>query len=271
MSVRIPIVADQFYPGDPLELRRTVDEYMSQSGVEAAPDRVVALVAPHAGYIYSGATAGYAFARVRGKKPKRVILLGCSHRYAIEQASVYDSGAFETPLGTFPVDEDLAQALAEELGSFSVDPHMVEHSLEVELPFLWAAVGETPIVPVLFGGPAREWHVKAGEKIASLAGEGDLLLSSTDLSHYLNDARAHKIDKTTTDAILAQDCPAIIAALAANTCSMCGGAAVVAAMAYALARGAKDWSLLDYRTSAETSGDRYRVVGYASIAMENVA
>jgi len=226
------------------------------------------VVAPHAGYVYSGQTAGFAYTRLRGKKPARVILLGTSHRYSIPGVSVYASGAFQTPLGTFPVDEPFAKALAQKTGSVSVEPHLAEHALEVQLPFLWLTVGEVPIVPVLFGEPANERHIDAGLKLAELASETDLVVASTDLSHYLSQEQAHQIDKRTLDAILAKDAHGMIRGIGRGAYSMCGSAAVVAAMAYALARGATEWSLLDYRTSAETSGDYRQVVGYAAVSME---
>ena len=271
MNMRQPAVAGQFYPGDRKGLQRMVEEYISQSKVEAAPERVVAIIAPHAGYIYSGPTAGYAYARIRGKQPKRVILLGCSHRCGISGASVFDTGGFAIPLGSFPIDEPFAKALAARTESVSMQPHLYEHALEVHLPFLWVTLGSPPIVPVLFGGPADPWHVTVGQALAEMVDESDLVIASTDLSHYLSDKRAQQIDRRTIDTVLSQNCAALIDGLMQDTCSMCGGSAVVAAMAFASARGAQAWSTLDYRTSGATSGDYDRVVGYVSISMERAA
>lgn len=268
MNTRKPAVAGQFYPLDTQTLQRMVEQYLGQSELKPEPDRVAAVVVPHAGYVYSGPTAGFAYTRVRGKRPERVILLGTSHRYSIPGAAVYASGAFQTPLGTFPVDEAFANALAQKIGNVSVEPHLAEHSLEVQLPFLWLSVGEVPIVPVLFGERAGERHVDAGQRLAEMASETDLVVASTDLSHYLSQEQAHQIDKRTLDGILAKDPQGVIGGIGRGAYSMCGSAAVVAAMSYALARGATDWSLLDYRTSAETSGDYGQVVGYAAISME---
>ncbi len=271
MSVRPAVVAGQFYRGDPQGLRRDVDAYIAESDVSPMPERVAAMIVPHAGFIYSGPTAGFGYARVRGKRPKRVVLLGCSHRYAIETASVFESGGFETPLGVFPIDEPFAKALAAKTHSCTAQPHMYEHALEVQLPFLWAALGEVPIVPVLFGGPANAWHEEVGTTLAGMLDPQDLVIASTDLSHYLSEEEANAIDRHSIDTILSQDCKALVAGIAEDECSMCGGSAVVAAMACALARGATSWSLLDYRTSAKTSGDYSRVVGYAAITMEYAA
>jgi len=271
MGTRKPAVAGQFYPGHEEDLARMVQQYIDETGLAPAPERVAAVVAPHAGYVYSGRTAAFAFARIRGAKPKRVILLGCSHRYPLATASVFDTGSFESPLGVFPVDEHFAKGLAQEWESESILPHQQEHALEVQLPFLWAALGETPIVPVLFGGPATLWHEEAGKRLAALADAGDIVVASTDLSHYLADSAAHQIDKRTLDAVLNKNCAAFCDGLVGGSYSMCGGAAVVAAMAFAKARGAEAWSLLDYQTSGATSGDLDRVVGYAAISMERAS
>ncbi|HOV72446.1 MAG TPA: AmmeMemoRadiSam system protein B [Candidatus Hydrogenedentes bacterium] len=268
MGTRKPAVAGQFYPGTPNELRRTIEQCLAISGQEAAPEFVAAIVAPHAGYVYSGSTAGFAYARVRGKRPRRIVLMGCSHRYAIETASVATYDAYETPLGVLPADGAFAGILADECHSVSDEPHRYEHSLEVQLPFIQIAIGAVPVVPVLFGGPPGEWHVRFGERLAELIDPSDLIVASTDLSHYLREDQAHQVDKHTMDVLLIQDCTRFAKALAEDSCSMCGGAAVVAAMACALKRGAREWSILDYRTSAEMSGDYSRVVGYAAISME---
>lgn len=268
MDIRSAAVAGTFYPGDPKTLEAMVQEFMDKAPVKPAPDRVAAIVAPHAGYVYSGPTAGFAYKHICGMKPKRVIVLGGSHRYRLEKASVWISGAFETPLGHFPIDEAFAQAFAEETGSDSVDPHFGEHGLEVQLPFIQAALGIIPIVPVLFGGRARDWHVAMGRKLAELAGDSSLVIASTDLSHFMTEDEANAIDKRTLDALVKLDTAALIAGLQTGKYAMCGESAVLAAIGYALEQGATDGVLLDYRTSAAASGDYGRVVGYGAVSME---
>jgi AmmeMemoRadiSam system protein B len=268
MGVRKPAVAGQFYPGSAQEIEKLVNRYLDEAGEAPDAQKVGVLISPHAGYAYSGRTAGYAFSRIRGAKPNRVILLGCSHRYEIATASVFDSGAFETPLGVFPVDEKFASVLTREFKSETSLPHRNEHCLEVMLPFLWITVGNVPIVPVLFGSPPEKWHENAGRILASLVDEDDLVIASTDLSHFLPDSEAHQIDKTTLDTLLSKNCEDMRQSLAAGVSSMCGASAVIAAMSYANEKGYNEWSLLDYQTSASTSGDYERVVGYAAVSME---
>lgn len=257
-----------FYPADSGQLHREVDSFLAQARVEPAPERVVAAVVPHAGYVYSGATAGHVYARVRGKRPARVFLLGRSHRAYFDGASIFHSGTFETPLQDFPIDERAAAKLKESVTAAPLDIHYPEHSLEVQLPFLAVAIGAVPIVPVLFGSDAGPFHIEFGRQLAALLEPDDLVIASTDLSHYHSQAEANKLDKVSLDTILEQDCEALCHGLRGGVCSMCGAPAVVAAMACALERGAQDWRLLDYRTSAEASGDFDRVVGYGAISME---
>lgn len=265
---RTAMVAGQFYPASPETLAELVESLMETSGVEPAPDRVRALLVPHAGYVYSGRTAACAYKRIKGKQPGRVILLGCSHRYPISRASVFTSGAFECPLGEFPIDESFAAELSEKAGASSIEPHAAEHSLEVQLPFLHAVCGGfVPLVPVLFGSHSS-WHAELGRELASMAAEDDLVVASTDLSHYLPHEQAMEIDKRTVDAILSTDYDEVGRGIDEQRYSMCGATAVICAMAYAIAAAATQWELLDYRTSAEASGDYDRVVGYAAVSME---
>ncbi len=267
-TTRAAAVAGQFYARDPEELRNTVKAHIEEAHVSPAPRQVDALIVPHAGYIYSGPTAGHAFARVNGKEVDRVVLVGCSHRFHIDKASVWTRGAFATPLGEFPADAAFSAELARKTGSADAEPHVLEHALEVQLPFMRAALGVVPIVPVLLGGPITRWHEEFGEMLAHMLGPNDLVIASTDLSHYLSQDEATAIDRRTIAAILAGDVAAFGECIRDRRCSACGAAAVAVAMAYATARKADHWELLDYRTSAHASGDCSRVVGYAAISME---
>ena len=269
--VRRPAVAGQFYPDNPARLKADVEDYIASSEVEPAPGKVEALVCPHAGYMFSGPTAGYAFARVRGKQPGRVVLLGCSHRYPLRKASVHQHRAFESPVGTFPIDEDFAKELAGKLGSESPEAHTLEHALEVQLPFVEAAMGVVPIVPVLFGSPPGNWHIEAGETLAAMLDKDDLVIASTDLSHYQTEEQANAIDARTIEGVLSKNPAELVRGIQVSAFSMCGSAATAAAMACAIERGAAVSRLLDYRTSAHASGDYQRVVGYAAISMEHAS
>lgn len=265
---RRPAVAGTFYPEEPAVLRRMLQEYLDQSGVNPAGSGVRVLLVPHAGYIYSGPTAACAFQRIARSDIERVILLGCSHHYSFEGACIYTEGAFETPLGEFPIDETFAARLAERVGNSDPEPHAQEHALEVELPFLAMTVGIVPIVPVLFGSRFGPSSIRFAKVLAELSGDRDLVLASSDFSHYLTESQANAIDRRTIDTLLTKDVQEFVDGVESGRCSVCGLAAVATAMLYSLERGAEEWSLLDYSTSARASGDTSRVVGYAAVSME---
>ena len=268
-TVRQPAVAGKFYPAKPHELRLMVEGFLSQTNVVAQPARVRCIVAPHAGFVYSGLPAAHAYARVTREKIKRVILRGCSHHFRFERASIATRGAFETPLGLMAIDEAFAAKLAKETGASTwADPHEPEHCLEVHLPFIQVAIGEEKIVPVLFSGTFTDWHRSFGKTLARMTQEDDLVVVSTDLSHYLSEEEAKATDSQSIDLLLGADVDAVVDGAEQGTCSMCGVTAVATAMTYCVEQDARDWTLLDYNTSARASGDTSHVVGYASVSME---
>lgn len=264
MKLRRAAVAGQFYPDHPDVLAREVSNYFDTAAPPTGTlnDSGVG-VAPHAGYVYSGATAGHTYAALRHHHPQRVVLLGCSHRYRFPGAAFGDFDAFETPLGTVPVDGEFRRLLADQIEDAGNAPHLQEHSLEVQLPFVQTVFKGTPIVPVLFGAHADESHRRFGEMLAEILGPEDVVVASTDLSHFLTEDEAQKADRNTLDAILSMD-PARLADDGGEY-SLCGGAAVAAAMACAVVRGADHAILLEHTTSARATGDTGRVVGYAAM------
>ena len=261
-EIRMPAAAGTFYPEDPEQLRDVVEEYINASKLKPAGRRVQAVVTPHSPYDYAGRTAGFAYARVRKKRPSRVILIGCSHHCDFPHASVCMCGRFDVPLGMFPVDEPFAAELAGLVETSSPEAHIPEHCLEIQLPFLAVALGEVPIVPVLLGAAAPEWHANLGKLLASMADEDDLLVATTDWSHDLDEETTNRVDMTSLATLLTQDWENLARGLAAGKCSMCAGGALIAAMAFARARDVKNWTLLDYATSAHATRDYEHVVSF---------
>lgn len=258
-QVRPPAVAGMFYPAQPAALRQ-----MMQSYLDAVPPpaltAVQAVIAPHAGYIYSGPVAAYDYRLLAAQPmpPQRVLLLGPSHRAWFPGVALGDYDAFETPLGNVPVDRAYLQRLAAASKFFALLPqaHAAEHCLEVQLPFLQLIGLTAPIVPLLFG----EVDARAvGEALEPLLEPGDLIVVSSDLSHYHPYEVAQSLDRTFLEAVVRGDRMAVAQGEA------CGEAPVVALMTIAARRG---WQphLLDYRNSGDTSGDRRQVVGYAAVA-----
>lgn len=260
LPIRRPAVAGQFYPGAPEQVRKMVQRYIAEADLPQDLGRVRAVIAPHAGYIYSGPTAGYAFKALAGlpQKDWTVFLLGPAHRVYFRGVALGNYSAFRTPLGDVPVateriDEMLARS---PLYVRATEAHAPEHCLEVEIPFLQVALPSFRLVPMLFGEvDPRE----VGTELADHIGEDDLIVVSTDLSHYYPYERARRLDRALLDALIAGDEAAVLSGEA------CGRAPVVALMNVARHRGWKP-HLLDYRTSGDTAGDKWQVVGYASVA-----
>ncbi len=258
-DIRPPAVAGMFYPADPGLLRSEIDAYMAAATV---PDleQVRAVVAPHAGYIYSGPVAAYAYQVLSAQQPRpeRIIIMGPSHRSWFPGVAVADVDGFATPLGTQPVDRAFVKALTASQDLFSAvnAPHTPEHCLEVQIPFIQAVFPDVPVVPMLFGETDPTAVGKALDRILE---KTDLIIVSSDLSHYHDNRSAHAIDGQFLDALLAGDRQGV------RKGEACGQAPALALMTIAESRG---WHprLLDYRTSGDISGDTRQVVGYAAVA-----
>ena len=275
MNVRPPAVSGRFYPSDPTELRAVVATLLADArrdvgSAPTAPFRAV--IAPHAGYIYSGPTAAAVFARVT--IPGLVIILAPNHTGISEAksgVSLWEAGAFHTPLGDVPVDADTARALreiAKHLVDVDHDAHRAEHAVEVELPFLQMLRSDVRIVPLVISWDAWEPARLLGEilaRLAQAAGEAVLLLASSDLNHYEPAAVSERKDEAALAAIRALDGAELLARCKRERISMCGRGPAAIVIAAARALGAKHAEVVDYRHSGWVSGDNARVVGYAGV------
>jgi hypothetical protein len=259
MRVRPPAVAGSFYPDDSVLLAGTVDGYLAgASRRKGAPPR--ALVAPHAGYLYSGPVAASAFATLRGAagRFRRVLLLGPSHYVPFAGLALSTAEAFETPLGRVALDGSARTALADLAQVVVADaPHAREHSLEVELPFLQRVLGEFLLVPLAVGEAGDE---EVAQVIDRLADAETLVVVSTDLSHYQPYEAARRLDRRTSDAIEA------LAPEAIGERDACGRVPLRGLLAWARARHLA-CELLDLRNSGDTAGPPERVVGYGAYAL----
>jgi AmmeMemoRadiSam system protein B len=258
-SVRAPAVAGLFYPDDAGELRDTVVEHLARASVDGGP-APKALIAPHAGYIYSGDTAAHAYRTLadRSAAIRRVVLVGPSHRVYLRGVALPTSRAFATPLGRVEVDSELRrELLAEGLAIEADAPHALEHCLEVQLPFLQVLLGDFTILP-LVGGDASAAHV--GAILERLWGDPHtLIVASSDLSHYHAYEDAERRDRIT--------CADILAYATTLTGEQACGAVALNGLAYAARRRGLHISQLARCNSGDTAGDRQRVVGYAAFAL----
>jgi len=262
-SVRRPAVAGLFYPADERELRAQMSAYFRQAPVGAHPCPK-ALIVPHAGYVYSGgiAAAGYALVAPERQTVRRIVLIGPSHRVYLRGGAVPQVDAFETPLGRVPIDSELRSALlARKDVLLSDEPHALEHSLEVQLPFLQTLFEEFTLLPIVLGAASPTY-------VASLlrdvwGGPETLVLASSDLSHYHAYDDAQRIDAATSAAILRYD-----ANLSGD--QACGAVAINGLLQLSHARRLPIAQVARCN-SGDTAGDRARVVGYGAFSIHEPA
>ncbi len=257
-AIRPAAVAGAFYPADPALLADAVQGYLHEAAAPASGERPPkAIIAPHAGYIYSGPVAAYAYRRVAALRGtvSRVVLAGPAHRVPVPGAAVPLAGAFATPLGTVALDEEAIGRLRRlPFVETSDRAHALEHSLEVHLPFLQAVLGDFRLVPIVVGGASPGEVAAMFEEV--WGGDETLIVVSSDLSHFLPYAAACRRDRATADGILRLDARI-------EPEEACGAAPVNGLLEVARRRHLVP-ELVDLRNSGDTAGGRDRVVGYAS-------
>jgi len=257
---RNPAVAGQFYPADPGELRRMLGEYLQAARPGGGAPK--ALIAPHAGYVYSGPVAASAYVRLESVRGRisRVVLLGPAHRVGFEGLALHSADVFTTPLGDIPIDKD-AIALIRNLPQVQVldAAHAQEHSLEVHLPFLQETLGAFKLVPLLVGDAEAPDVAAVLEEL--WGGAETLIVISSDLSHYHDYATAQRLDSATSRAIESLRYEDI------QYDDACGRNPVNGLLYVARRRGLKP-TTVDLRNSGDTTGPRHQVVGYGAYVFE---
>ena len=273
-TVRQPGVAGSFYPADPKTLTTMIDDMLAKASLSQPPiaDPILAVVAPHAGYEFSGPVAAYTYAALKGRKFSRVVVIAPSHHEYFDFTSVYNGDAYATPLGTVRVDKEFAAQLVKMSPTiqFSTRGHAptkegAEHALEVQLPWLQRVLGDFTLVPIVMGDQSYENSRALGVALAKLIhGSETLIVASSDLSHYHPYDNAVKIDHKTLNALAGWDYFSMSRNFEARVWEACGGAPIVAAMIAAERMGANEARVLKYANSGDTSGDHSRVVGYSA-------
>jgi AmmeMemoRadiSam system protein B len=265
--LRLPAVAGRFYPSEPSELSALVTEYTEREN-GTTPTHVKVCLVPHAGYIYSGHVAGAVLKRIR--IPQKIVILGVRHRPPGPPAAIVSTGAWRTPLGDAAIDEGLANKLRSACPLLSEDPaaHSKEHSLEVQLPFLQVLEPQFTFVPIALGMVKFEDMVNVGQAVGrALAAEKHnvLLLTTSDLNHYEDDAKTRWKDGLAIEQLLRMDAKGLYDVCRREEISMCGLGPAVAMLTALHWLNAGRAELIRYATSADRSGDPDAVVGYAGM------
>jgi AmmeMemoRadiSam system protein B len=256
-EVRPAAVAGLFYPSSAAELRRQVEGFVAEATERVREYSPKAVIAPHAGFVYSGPVAGAAFASLASEASliRQIVLIGPAHRLPVRGLALPGQEAFETPLGVVPVDQEMVDCIAS-LAQVSVNQaaHEPEHCLEVELPFLQVVLEEFSILPLLVSEVGSAEVAQVLDRV--WGGPETRIVISSDLSHYLGYQAAREIDWATAQQVLELDEPI-------EDYRACGARAINGLLATARQKRMSA-RLLDLRNSGDTAGDRSRVVGYGS-------
>jgi hypothetical protein len=271
LDIRPSPIAGQWYPGDPKRLSSSVDGYIQAAVLPELDGEVVAIISPHAGHIYSGPVAGYAFATLRGLRPDVVAVISPMHYPYAEPFLSTAHDAYQTPLGILMVDQDailsLDEYLHDELGyGLSRVKRDREHSLEIELPFLQRVLeSEFKLLPIMVREQGNMGARALGACLAkTLQGRNAILVASTDLSHFYPLKLANQLDEVMLDAIASFDPDEVIRVEEEGRGFACGRGALAAVLWAAKELGADHIKVLKHTTSAEVTGDNTQVVGYGA-------
>ncbi len=274
-AIRRPAVAGRFYPANAQRLRAEVETFITPpatqgQGVAEAKIPAIGCIAPHAGYVYSGAVAGALYGRLQ--LPRRCVILCPNHTGQGEPLAIMSEGAWHTPLGDAPIDEQIAASLkaATSLLTEDQEAHQYEHALEVQLPFLQVLRPDFRFVPIAVGTTNFESLSAVGHAVAAVLAElpePALIIASSDMNHYESDSITRTKDRRAIEQVLALDPRGLYETVRQGQISMCGFAPATIMLTAACELGATKAELIRYATSGDVSGDRDIVVGYAGIAV----
>jgi AmmeMemoRadiSam system protein B/AmmeMemoRadiSam system protein A len=279
-DVREPAVAGKFYPESAVKLKLAIEKFLHDA-VDVQIKKPVAIVVPHAGYIFSGQICADGFKQVSNQNYDVIVILGTKHTNSnMQKISLYPGDGFRTPLGIAPVEKNIISALKKaDPADCTLDKslHESEHSLEVIVPFIQVVFPKAKIVPVVVGSPDMETCARFGQALAKvLNNKNALIIASSDLSHYPSAEYANIVDRETLAAIAGLDTAVFLTTIQAHAnrnisnlhTSACGEAPIMAAMAAARSLGANSGVVVSYANSGDTSiGERTRVVGYGAVVL----
>lgn len=265
-GVRKPVIAGTWYPGQPGALRQMIAEFFSKVDVAPVPGQLVGLISPHAGYIYSGQVAAYAYKQLEGREVDVVAVVYPSHRIYIEGYAVTAAAYYETPLGQIPIEQGILSVLDEKLPLVFLRQDQ-EHSLEIQLPFLQYVLGNFKLVPIMMGDHSLPRCRELASALAeALEGHKAVLVASSDLSHFYSYRTALSLDEVVLKYVRDYDPEGLAQALASGKAEACGGGPIITVMLATKELGANQARVLKYANSGDVTGDLSSVVGYMAAA-----
>lgn len=270
--IRPAQVAGYFYPAQPEKLKKEIDLMMEICKPEIQSEKIFGIIAPHAGYIYSGKTAAYAYNAIKKKSYKTVIVISPSHSEYFPGISVFDGDAYQTPLGILKVDKELTEKLLKQSNviRLSQEGHRREHALEVQLPFLQSVLKNFKIVPVVMGDQTKLYVDELAVAIANVIDDETLVVASSDLSHFHNKFEANELDSVVEEHITNMDPESLMRDLEFNKCEACGGGPIAVLLKAAKLKRINSCAVLHRSDSGDTTGDNSEVVGYLSAVVYGV-
>ncbi len=266
-GVRSAVVAGSFYPGNKCELSAFIDNAFDNAPKVSAKDKIIGIISPHAGYVYSGQIAADAYNAVKGKQYDVVVVIAPSHRERFSGVTIFPGDGYMTPLGMMRIDKGLAGRLtdASPLIRFSEEGHRMEHSLEVQLPFIQMALSDVPILPLVMGEQDFHTCLLVAKALAeTFQDKNVLIVASTDLSHYHPYDTAVKLDKRVASGVRYYDYLLLSRDFTMRKCEACGTGPLITTMIASQLMGANKAQIITYKNSGDVSGDKSRVVGYMS-------
>jgi AmmeMemoRadiSam system protein B len=272
-TIREPAVAGMFYPSQPAQLNRDVDQLLHEAKPPTEKGQLMALISPHAGYMYSGSTAAMGYKLLSSWKFDTVVIVGPSHREYFRGVSIYGGDAYRTPLGDVFIDTALREQLQAQSEAIAISSvgHRTEHAIEVQLPFLQKTLREFLFLPIVMGDQRREYcDILANALAATVRSKHILLVASSDLSHYHPHDIAVRLDRRVIDEVEALNPDGLMQRLENDEVEACGGGPMVVVIKTAQALGANRSLVLRYCTSGDVTGDKDAVVGYLSAVLMRV-
>lgn len=269
MKIRHQQVAGYFYPAEKEKLKNDISIMLQSTKTKEQFEKIFGIVSPHAGYIYSGKTAAYAYNLLKDKKYKTVIIISPSHSEYFPGISIYDGDAYETPLGIVEIDNGMTDRLIENSKTIfrGIQGHRKEHALEVQIPFLQSVLKDFKIVPIVMGDQGRLFVDELAERISKVVNDETLVVASSDMSHFYPADEADRLDTIVEKRINDFDFENLLKDLDDHKCEACGGGPIAVMMKAASKKNINKSLVLNRSDSGDVTGDKTEVVGYLSAAV----